>query len=73
MICIIMLLEKKGRKSVGHAYVPACNSKTNKRVFLLKKSLLNLSLPMEQLINVLMREAQIFVIIGTIFVEIKGK
>lgn len=37
MICIIMLLEKKGRKSVGHAYVPACNSKTNKHVFLLKK------------------------------------
>ena len=23
-----MQLEKKGRKSVGHAYVPACNIKT---------------------------------------------
>lgn len=23
-----MLLEKKGRKSIGHAHVPACNSKT---------------------------------------------
>ena len=28
-----MLLEKKGRKSVGHAYVPVCNIKTINMLF----------------------------------------
>ena len=54
---VILLLEKKGRRLVGYAHVPACIIRTTvTKLEIKKRALLNLSLPVKQFINVFMRE-----------------